>query len=50
MAFLGENGLWRQATNEIKLAPRDALDLHSSYFQNFFVADDVSLTEIDCFS
>ena len=50
MAFLGENGLWRQANNEIKLALREALDLRSSYFQNFIVADNVSLTEIDRFS
>ncbi len=47
MAFLGGNGLWRRATNEIKLAPREALDRSSSYFQNFIVADDVLLTEID---
>ncbi len=50
MAFLRENGLWRQATNEIKLATREALDLSSSYFQNFIVADDVSRTEIDRFA
>ena len=50
MALLRENGLWRQANNEIKLAPREALDLSSSYFPNFIVADDVSLTEIDHFS
>ncbi len=50
MAFLGEIGLWRQATNDIKLAPWEALDRSSSYFQNFIVADDVSLTEIDRFA